>query len=226
MPVEFNHDSFRALAKRLKHRLQTSDDIKHTDILEDMAAVLGYRPDALMHALKSERERGRALSPEQAFIQHHLAAAFKPWDTLDTVLKSVTNAVVGVFGVDGLLKVSERHGPDALKAVITTFTEEITSLSRREQIPVWIVGVDALALVAQVNDGDAMDHFEKLFASVTTEAPGPRYPIKMTMSGGIAPLTSPRGLEAALESAEALMRNLQHFRSGQAKHMWSDALRE
>jgi AraC-like DNA-binding protein len=53
MPATFDHDQVRALAKRLRMRLGR-DDIKHTHIIDEMAAVLGLRADALMHRLKHE----------------------------------------------------------------------------------------------------------------------------------------------------------------------------
>lgn len=52
MPAVFSHEHVRDLAKRLGKRL--GREVKHTEIIEDMAAVFGLRPDAFMHKLKHE----------------------------------------------------------------------------------------------------------------------------------------------------------------------------
>jgi hypothetical protein len=52
MPISLNYEQVRALAKKLKTR--PGVDIKLTEVYEDIASVVGRKPDALMHELKTE----------------------------------------------------------------------------------------------------------------------------------------------------------------------------
>jgi len=63
MPAVFSHEHVRDLAKRLGKRL--GREVKHTEIIEDMAAVFGLRPDAFMHKLKHEGTGGQSLTPTE-----------------------------------------------------------------------------------------------------------------------------------------------------------------
>jgi len=52
MPIQLGYDEVRGLAKRLK--LRTGVEVKLTEILADIAAVVGRPMDGMMHALKHE----------------------------------------------------------------------------------------------------------------------------------------------------------------------------
>ncbi|WP_327210208.1 hypothetical protein [Rhizobium leguminosarum] len=69
MPVELTRENVRDIAKNVREL--TGRDIKHTAIIEAIAAALGKRGDALMHELKGEtprspRTRGHPASAEEA----------------------------------------------------------------------------------------------------------------------------------------------------------------
>jgi hypothetical protein len=51
MPISFDYDETRALAKQFREL--TGRDIKHTQIIEAMATVKGMKGDSLMHMLKN-----------------------------------------------------------------------------------------------------------------------------------------------------------------------------
>lgn len=222
MPVEFDYDSFRALAKRLKLRLQNTTEIKHTDVLADMAAAVGYRVDALMHALKAEKDK-QPLSAEESFVHNHIASIFPAWNELP-ITESMTAegyAYVGCFSLDALFAVAAREGSVALEAMTDGFIHQVRSLAGSKQLFIGHVHIDIMMLVILTDGISAKDTCERLFAPVSTQINGPRFPIKMTITGGVTPLKSPGNLRNALGQSEKLMRNLQQFRSGEAKHMWS-----
>jgi hypothetical protein len=63
MSVLLNHTHIRNFAKAL--RKQTGDTVRHSEIITDIAAALGMKPDAMMHFLKSS---GKTLEITDRFI--------------------------------------------------------------------------------------------------------------------------------------------------------------
>ncbi|MBK1667636.1 hypothetical protein CKO28_06260 [Rhodovibrio sodomensis] len=64
--IAFDHRFPSALAKRLRQRLKHRGvELKQTEVLEDIAGALGWRSDALMHALKTQTP-AKAESPAGA----------------------------------------------------------------------------------------------------------------------------------------------------------------
>jgi hypothetical protein len=61
MPVQLNYKNVRDLAK--KFREITGREVKHTEIIGIVAEVLGRRPDAMMHELKSEVSDALLVAP-------------------------------------------------------------------------------------------------------------------------------------------------------------------
>jgi addiction module HigA family antidote len=111
--------------------------------------------------------------------------------------------------------------PDAL--------EQVASLAARIGVPVYHFGFETAAIVIDDEADSADQMLRTSFSDIPTgfdyrQFQG-KFGIRMTISGGIA--TTDTGLDilpAAVEAAE-LQRNLSHYRSGAAEHLWSRTFR-
>ena len=105
--VAIDHRFPSALAKRLRRRLQDRGvDLKHTEILDDIASALGWRTDALMHALKSASENpssanNEADAPEVDVLMSMLLRTC-PEDTARTVVRQLLDDGWELTTGDGL----------------------------------------------------------------------------------------------------------------------------
>lgn len=69
MSISLTHSQIRAFAKSL--RVLTGEKVRHSEIIEDIAASVGLRPDAMMHSLK------KAPRPLPTFKEMSLGDAMK-----------------------------------------------------------------------------------------------------------------------------------------------------
>lgn len=105
--IELDHQAVRTLAKRIG--LRVNREIKHTEILDDIASVIGMRGDALMHALKQQKaSEAPTVNPEvnlanrQEFVEKldwHLHHAMDDYTVLVGTIELYSyDQVVSVFG--------------------------------------------------------------------------------------------------------------------------------
>lgn len=101
MPISFDYDETRALAKQFREL--TGRDIKHTQIIEAMATVKGMKGDSLMHMLKNANETVENSTPdrtERVFFQEKgLTDVLRRELDLPTDPNLITYFMVGVFEV-------------------------------------------------------------------------------------------------------------------------------
>lgn len=77
MPIYLTYSEVRAFAKAVGKFSQ--QNIKHSEILEDIASSLGMKPDAMMHFLKTAEKERKALSPVEGMSAAEFVEKWK-WD--------------------------------------------------------------------------------------------------------------------------------------------------
>lgn len=100
MSISLDQKQVRALAKKLGIRVNQAAGrkIKHTDVIADIASVVGERPDVMMHKLKVEaREQDVALSTSEVDALYFVHA-IKDGASGPAELEVVTEALVRALG--------------------------------------------------------------------------------------------------------------------------------
>lgn len=102
MPISFDYDETRALAKQFREL--TGREIKHTQIIEAMAAVKGMKGDSFMHMLKNTTEmqvNDATLDQKECVFFHDegLIAVLRRELNLPTDPNRTTYFMLGVFEV-------------------------------------------------------------------------------------------------------------------------------
>jgi GGDEF domain-containing protein len=129
--IELAYDDVRALAKKLGSRVNR--EIKHTDILNDIAALFGMRGDALMHRLKQSGSQ-----PSNAVSDDEWEKLFNQTLNLDTkraFVRRVTDSInramddytvmIGVINLYSYEQVLADAGRAAADQHLQVFAESI-----------------------------------------------------------------------------------------------------
>lgn len=100
MPLSFDYDETRALAKQFREL--TGRDIKHTQIIEAMATIKGMKADSLMHMLKTEGQSraasGTTRPTEHAFLdENDLTESLRRAMTIPHDPRVILHHLIGVF---------------------------------------------------------------------------------------------------------------------------------
>jgi len=137
MSISLTHSQIRAFAKSL--RVLTGEGVTHSEIIEDIAASVGLRPDAMMHSLKKAPHRLPAfkeMSLDDAMkamsaplVHEKLRPSASTTDTAkravrDRLLKSILKSQNGrrvVLGADNPAKTLELSD-DAVTAIARRLT--------------------------------------------------------------------------------------------------------
>lgn len=139
-------------------------------------------------------------------------------------ITDVATSYVSVFSVDALENTVTKFGAEAIKSVLATFSASVRELEHENEFKVYHFGFEALAVIVEKIDGSPVDYFEALFEAVPTSYSFAGHMNKMTITGGVAALEAKNVVYEIAVKAADLMENKQRFRSGIAKHLWSNQL--
>ena len=139
-------------------------------------------------------------------------------------ITGAASSYVSVFSVDALANTVAKFGAEAAKSVLATFAANVRELEHEHEFKVYHFGFEALAVIVEKIDGNPVDYFEALFEAVPTSYSFAGQINKMTITGGVASLDTKDVVYDIAVKAADLMENKQRFRSGVAKHLWSDQL--
>jgi hypothetical protein len=127
--IALDYDAVRKLAKKLGGRVNR--EIKHTDILDDIASLIGMRGDAMMHLLKQGPAASAPQTPtpmSQTIELLHLPSQEQLVRLLLDYRPDLRpeHAVVGVIDLYTLSKVAEEHGEVAAQRHEKVFASFLT----------------------------------------------------------------------------------------------------
>jgi GGDEF domain-containing protein len=132
--IALDYDAVRKLAKKLGGRVNR--EIKHTDIIDDIASLIGMRGDAMMHLLK----QAPAASPAPASQAIELLHLPNPEQLVQLLLDYRPDlrpeyAVIGVIDLYTLSKVADEYGETAAQRHEKVFASFLTpSIGFNEQL--------------------------------------------------------------------------------------------
>jgi len=162
-----------------------------------------------------------AAAEVELIANSYLASQFPALEEAKSLaITGVASSYVSVFSVDALANTVARFGVEAVKSVLATFAASV----REIEFKVYHFGFEALAVIVEKIDGNPVDFFEAIFEAVPTSYSFAGHINKMTITGGVAILEAKDVVYDIAVKAADLMENKQRFRSGVAKHLWSDQL--
>ena len=150
----------------------------------------------------------------------YLASQFSALE--EAKCSAAASSYVSVFSVDALANTASKLGMEAVKKILALFSESVRDLECVNEFKVYHFGFEALAIVVEAINTNPVDYFENLFEKVPTSYSYAGQVNKITITGGVTSLEAEDVIYDVAVKAADLMENKQRFRSGVAKHLWSE----
>ena len=112
--------------------------------------------------------------------------------------------------MDHLKQVNDLHGHQAGDEVLQGFAAMMRGMLRAGDLPARVGGEEFVILFADTTPDQALQICDRLREQVAASpVPTSRWPIRITVSGGVAALDG-RGIEAALKTADLALYKAKH----------------
>lgn len=162
----------------------------------------------------------------ERFAEALFSEQFSSIDEAAVVAKNATtNQLPGyavALSLDNVDTVSGVMGLELSKDMITRFAEDIAAAADRLGATVYHFSYETLVLILQADDVNPVLRLTEAFAEVPVIRDFGKFKdMRVTITGGVAPLVSrERPYEQALQAVD-LMDRLSWLRSSERVHMWS-----
>jgi hypothetical protein len=221
MPISFDYDETRALAKQFREL--TGRDIKHTQIIEAMATIKGMKADSLMHMLKSS-ELQIATPPEQServfFQEKSLTDVLRRELDLPTDPNIITYFMVGVFEVVPV-------GNCSLFELGVMFRAVMDGLIEAQAHPCTIVGIiDRKYFVIAFPNIVNIDAVPSMYDSVLQAVPrsttieNGSLTLEFNLVGAVTDVSGAENLERTLSTCKTEIPEIRSRKATNDGHKW------
>jgi diguanylate cyclase (GGDEF)-like protein/PAS domain S-box-containing protein len=117
---------------------------------------------------------------------------------------------IALLDIDHFKQVNDLYGHDAGDEVLKSFAQMLRGLLRPADMPARLGGEEFVILFADTSAQVAMQICDRLREHVAATPIGTAHgSVRITVSGGVAPLT-PAGMESALRTADAALYKAKH----------------